>query len=150
MVLQLLQRRALAGLGHLRPAQGVAFRSAPLALAAEARRGMKYNLFPRLDFLAYLKRIHVAYHPGRERTEVARRLIMHMTSESAMRKFPNLKSSWELLGYDAPATVDVELVDGKKKRFLAEHYSQREMQETVITVVCCCCCLCSVFFWMGE
>eukprot|EP00440_Ansanella_granifera_P068082 gb/GFBE01073857.1/.p1 GENE.gb/GFBE01073857.1/~~gb/GFBE01073857.1/.p1 ORF type:complete len:117 (+),score=37.14 gb/GFBE01073857.1/:1-351(+) len=94
---------------------------------------MKYNLFPRLDFLAYLKRIHVAYHPGRERTEVARRLIMHMTSEQSQRKFPNLKSSWELLGYDAPATIDVELVDGRKKRFLAEHFSQREMQDIIDT-----------------
>eukprot|EP00933_Yihiella_yeosuensis_P068300 TRINITY_DN7378_c0_g1_i6.p1 TRINITY_DN7378_c0_g1~~TRINITY_DN7378_c0_g1_i6.p1 ORF type:complete len:147 (-),score=23.19 TRINITY_DN7378_c0_g1_i6:68-508(-) len=96
-----------------------------------SQRGMKYTLFPRLDFLAYLKRIHVAYHPGRERTEVARRLIMHMTSESTQKKFPNVKASWELLGYDAPATIDVELVDGRKKRFLAEHYSQREMQDII-------------------
>lgn len=33
---------------------------------------MKYKLFPRLDFFAYLKKIHVSYHPGREKTEVAR------------------------------------------------------------------------------
>merc|ERR1712137_1326949 len=71
-----------------------------------AQRGMKYNLFPRLDFLAYLKRIHVAYHPGRERTEVARNLIMHMTSEPSKKKFPQLQATWELLGYDAPATID--------------------------------------------
>ncbi|CAE7332472.1 unnamed protein product [Symbiodinium necroappetens] len=99
----------------------------------EARRGMKYKLFPTLDFLAYLKRIHVAYHPGRERTEVARRLILHMTAESTKKKFPNLQASWELLGYDAPAVVDVELVDGRKKRFLAEHYSRQEMQDIIDT-----------------
>mmetsp|Transcript_88335 Transcript_88335/g.205519 ORF Transcript_88335/g.205519 Transcript_88335/m.205519 type:complete len:117 (-) Transcript_88335:133-483(-) len=92
---------------------------------------MKYNLFPRLDFLAYLKSIHVAYHPGRERTEVARRLIMQMTSESTKKKFPQLKASWELLGYNAPATIDVEFVHGKKKRFFAEHYSKQEMQDIV-------------------
>merc|ERR1712066_403269 len=102
-----------------------------LSSFAGRARGMKYNLFPRLDFLAYLKSIHVAYHPGRERTEVARRLIMHMTSESSQRKFPQLKASWELLGYDAPATIDIEFVNGKQKRFLAEHYSQREMQDLV-------------------
>mmetsp|Transcript_15073 Transcript_15073/g.35402 ORF Transcript_15073/g.35402 Transcript_15073/m.35402 type:complete len:116 (+) Transcript_15073:119-466(+) len=92
---------------------------------------MKYNLFPRLDFLAYLKKIHVAYHPGREKTEVARRLIMQMTSEPTKRKFPKLQASWELLGYDAPATVDVEFMDGRKRRFMAEHYSQNEMQRIV-------------------
>mmetsp|Transcript_168 Transcript_168/g.394 ORF Transcript_168/g.394 Transcript_168/m.394 type:complete len:117 (-) Transcript_168:54-404(-) len=92
---------------------------------------MKYKLFPPLDFLAYLKRIHVAYHPGRERTEVARRLVLHMTAEATKKKFPNLQASWELLGYDAPATVDVELVDGRKKRFLAEHYSRQEMQDII-------------------
>eukprot|EP00435_Cladocopium_sp_Y103_P016439 s3642_g4.t1 len=61
-------------------------------------RGMKYNLFPPLDFLAYLKRIHVAYHPGRERTEVARKLIMHMTSERTKKRWPKLEASFELLG----------------------------------------------------
>eukprot|EP00928_Gymnodinium_smaydae_P087362 TRINITY_DN71632_c0_g1_i1.p1 TRINITY_DN71632_c0_g1~~TRINITY_DN71632_c0_g1_i1.p1 ORF type:complete len:204 (+),score=41.94 TRINITY_DN71632_c0_g1_i1:64-612(+) len=98
-----------------------------------ARRGMKYTLFPRLDFLAYLKTIHVAYHPGRDRTEVARQLIMHMTSDTSKKKFPQLTATWELLGYDAPATIDVEFVDGRKKRFLAEHYSRREMQDAVDT-----------------
>uniref|UniRef100_A0A7S1ACB7 Uncharacterized protein n=1 Tax=Noctiluca scintillans TaxID=2966 RepID=A0A7S1ACB7_NOCSC len=94
-------------------------------------RGIKYTLFPKLDFLAYLKKIHVSYHPGREKTEVARRLIMDMTSEANKKKYPQLQASWELLGYNAPATIDVEFQDGKKKRFLAEHYSRREMQDIV-------------------
>lgn len=94
---------------------------------------MKYNLFPPLDFLAYLKRIHVAYHPGRERTEVARKLIMHMTSERTKKRWPKLEASFELLGYDAPATIDVEMLDGRKNRFLAEHYSTREMQDIIDT-----------------
>merc|ERR1712187_260803 len=83
--------------------------------------------------LAYLKSIHVAYHPGRERTEVARRLIMHMTSEPTRKKLPQLKATWELLGYDAPATIDVEFADGRRKKFMAEHYSQQEMQDIVDT-----------------
>merc|ERR1711972_967189 len=61
---------------------------------ADSRRGMKYNLFPRLDFLAYLAKIHVAYHPGRERTEVARRLVMRMTAESTKTNFPQLQPTW--------------------------------------------------------
>jgi len=73
----------------------------------------------------------MGYHPGREHTEVARQLIMSMTSEGTKRKFPKLKATWDLLGYDAPATVSVEFVDGRKKTFMAEHYSKREMQDIV-------------------
>ncbi|CAK9077392.1 unnamed protein product [Durusdinium trenchii] len=115
--------------------QGVAFQGLVQGLARPRliARGMKYTLFPPLDFLAYLKRIHVAYHPGRARTEVARQLIMHMTAEKTKKRFPNLEASFELLGYDAPATIDVEMVDGRKKRLLAEHYSTKEMQDIVDT-----------------
>ncbi|CAK9077394.1 unnamed protein product [Durusdinium trenchii] len=106
--------------------QGVAFQGLVQGLARPRliARGMKYTLFPPLDFLAYLKRIHVAYHPGRARTEVARK---------TKKRFPNLEASFELLGYDAPATIDVEMVDGRKKRLLAEHYSTKEMQDIVDT-----------------
>ena len=33
--------------------------------------------------------------------------------------------------YDAPATIQVEFVDGREKRFLCEHYSKYEMQNIV-------------------
>mmetsp|Transcript_102707 Transcript_102707/g.203925 ORF Transcript_102707/g.203925 Transcript_102707/m.203925 type:complete len:117 (+) Transcript_102707:67-417(+) len=92
---------------------------------------MKYSLFPRVDFMAYLRSLHVAYHPGRQQTEAVRRLIMHMTSESVQKRYPHLRSSWELLAYDAPATIRVELVDGTKKQFIAEHYSRKEMEEMI-------------------
>lgn len=92
---------------------------------------MKYNLFPKLDFLDYIKKLHVSYHPGRERTETARQLILHMTSEATKRKHPKLEATWELLGYDSPAIVDIELLNGHKKRFLAEHYSRGEMQAII-------------------
>ena len=92
---------------------------------------MKYRLFPKLDFLDYVKRIHVQYHPGRERTETARQIILHMTSEATKKKHPKLEATWELLGYDAPAVIDLELINGNKKKFLAEHYSRREMQSII-------------------
>jgi hypothetical protein len=92
---------------------------------------MKYNLFPKLHFLDYVKRIHVSYHPGREQVETARQLILQITSDSTKRKFPKLEASWELLGYDAPAVVDIELVNGATKRFLADHYSRCEMQAII-------------------
>jgi hypothetical protein len=42
-----------------------------------------------------------------------------------------LEATWELLGYDSPAVVDIELMNGHKRRFFADHYSQREMQAIV-------------------
>eukprot|EP00920_Eleutheroschizon_duboscqi_P023747 GHVT01059126.1.p1 GENE.GHVT01059126.1~~GHVT01059126.1.p1 ORF type:complete len:110 (+),score=4.96 GHVT01059126.1:443-772(+) len=78
---------------------------------------MKYRLFPSLDFLAYLKRIHVAYHAGRDKTDVAKQLILKITSEKVQQKYPQLQVSWELLSYDAPATIDAEFRDGRKYRY---------------------------------
>ena len=92
---------------------------------------MKYKLFPRLDFFAYMKKIRVAYHPGRSKSETARRLVLQITSEALKKKFPGLSASYELLGYDAPATVDVEFGDGRKKRFVCDHLSKSEMQSVI-------------------
>lgn len=92
---------------------------------------MKYKLFPRVDFLAHIKKIHVSYHPGREKAEVARRLIMHMTSEPTKKKFPKLETSWEILGYDAPSTIDITFPDDRKRRFNADHFSRGEMSNII-------------------
>mmetsp|Transcript_95148 Transcript_95148/g.188494 ORF Transcript_95148/g.188494 Transcript_95148/m.188494 type:complete len:158 (+) Transcript_95148:44-517(+) len=100
-------------------------------LAGAQSRGIKYNLFPRLDILAYLKSIHVAYHPGRPRTETARKLITHLSSDKTRKKFPKLQATWQLLGYDAPTTVCLELVDGRKKSFVGERYTLLEMQDLI-------------------
>eukprot|EP00812_Abedinium_dasypus_P009870 NODE_3529_length_773_cov_315.540390.p2 GENE.NODE_3529_length_773_cov_315.540390~~NODE_3529_length_773_cov_315.540390.p2 ORF type:complete len:156 (-),score=47.48 NODE_3529_length_773_cov_315.540390:274-741(-) len=117
------------------PLRAARFLAAPSrfrgALPAESRRGYKYTLFPRLDFLAYLRSIHVSYHPRREHTEVARRLIMRMTSDAIKKRHPRLKATWEHLDYEAPAAITVVLLDGRRKRFLAEHYSRREMNAIV-------------------
>lgn len=53
--------------------------------------------------------------------------VSHLTCDVCTSRL----SVKELLGYDAPATIDVEFVTGKKKRFLAEHYTRREMQDIV-------------------
>eukprot|EP00920_Eleutheroschizon_duboscqi_P023748 GHVT01059127.1.p1 GENE.GHVT01059127.1~~GHVT01059127.1.p1 ORF type:complete len:131 (+),score=17.12 GHVT01059127.1:443-835(+) len=92
---------------------------------------MKYRLFPSLDFLAYLKRIHVAYHAGRDKTDVAKQLILKITSEKVQQKYPQLQVSWELLSYDAPATIDAEFRDGRKYRRTISHFSKREQSRIV-------------------
>ena len=73
----------------------------------------------------------MSYHPGRERAESARQLILQITSDTTKRKHPKLEASWELLGYDSPAVVDIELMNGHKQRFIADHYSRREMQSII-------------------
>ncbi|PFH33560.1 hypothetical protein BESB_077770 [Besnoitia besnoiti] len=88
----------------------------------------KYDLFKPLDFLTCVKSIHVAYHPGRARSEVCRQLIHYMKSEPVKKKFPTLQSSFQLLGYNSPSIIKIELVNGKKHEFEAEHFSLREMQ----------------------
>ncbi|CBZ55515.1 conserved hypothetical protein [Neospora caninum Liverpool] len=88
----------------------------------------KYDLFKPLDFLACVKNVHVAYHPGRPRSEVCRQLIHLMKSESVKKKFPTLQASYQLLGYNAPSIIKIELINGKKHEFHAEHFSLREMQ----------------------
>ena len=45
-------------------------------------------------------------------------------------RFPQMKASWELLGYDAPPTIELEFVDGTQKKVLAEHLSKREMSSS--------------------
>jgi hypothetical protein len=58
---------------------------------------------------------------------------MRMTSERIRQKFPLLKTSWELLAYDAPATMDVTMANGKEMRMQLEHTSRYEIQKMVDT-----------------
>lgn len=88
----------------------------------------KYDLFKPLDFLAYVKTIHVSYHPGRARCDPCRQLIQHMHSAKVKKKFPSLQASYELLGYNAPSTVKIELTNGAKYHLSAESLTLREMQ----------------------
>ncbi|PHJ25066.1 hypothetical protein CSUI_001075 [Cystoisospora suis] len=87
----------------------------------------KYDLFRPLDFLAYVKSVHISYHPGRPRSDVCRQLIQYVESETVKKKFPSLQSSYQLLGYNAPSTVRIELVNGKKHQFAADHFTLAEM-----------------------
>lgn len=78
-----------------------------------------------------MKKIHVAYTPGRERTGTARSIITYMTSDSARKKYPKLNATWELQGFDSPAVAEVEFLDGKSMRLMLEDYSPREIDALV-------------------
>ena len=53
---------------------------------------------------------------------------MHSTSERVKKRFPKLEVTWELLAYDAPGVVRLEMVDGRQKEFSTEYHSKYEMQ----------------------
>ncbi|KAF4690024.1 Tripartite DNA replication factor [Perkinsus olseni] len=40
-------------------------------------------------------------------------------------------ATWELLAYDGPSTIDVEFLNGDKRRFMADHFSDGEMNSIV-------------------
>ncbi len=56
---------------------------------------------------------------------------MHSTSEAVKKRFPKLQVTWELLAYDAPGVVRLEMVDGRQKEFSIEYHSKYEMQVAI-------------------
>uniref|UniRef100_A0A0G4I340 Ribosomal protein/NADH dehydrogenase domain-containing protein n=1 Tax=Chromera velia CCMP2878 TaxID=1169474 RepID=A0A0G4I340_9ALVE len=87
----------------------------------------RVNLFVKPNFFSYIKKIHVAYRPGKPNTDVCRQIIFQMHSQKIRKLFPKLEASYDLLGYDGPSSVDIELVTGKMKRFIPEQHSLQEM-----------------------
>jgi len=51
-----------------------------------------------------------------------------MTHPDTRKTYPKLETSYELLGYNAPAKIDIEMVTGKKFSFAAERYTLRELR----------------------
>ncbi|PHJ20525.1 hypothetical protein CSUI_005637 [Cystoisospora suis] len=60
-----------------------------------------------------------------------RQLIMRVTSESTRKKFPHLRATWEMLAYDAPATIEVEFMDGRRLRRIIDGYTKAERKEII-------------------
>ncbi|KAL8275350.1 hypothetical protein Esti_000799 [Eimeria stiedai] len=93
---------------------------------------MKGTLFGSWDFLRYLQKIHIRYSTRRpETSQNAKSLILRLTGASVRRKHPQLEVTWELLDYDAPAAVEVTLLDGNKHKQLIEGYSSAQRREIV-------------------
>lgn len=54
-------------------------------------------------------------------------MIMACTAPKWSNQYPDCKFTWELLGYDAPATMNVTFQDGRQKHFNIEHHSKYEL-----------------------
>lgn len=92
----------------------------------------RYSLIPPLHILGALKRLHIAYSNRRlDTADIARRLVIYATGENLKLKFPQLYVSWEILDYDSPATISVEFLNGKRRRYLIEGYSKPERERLV-------------------
>ncbi|KAK1442370.1 hypothetical protein BgAZ_404000 [Babesia gibsoni] len=92
----------------------------------------RYSLIPPLHILGALKRIHISYSNRRlDTADIARRLVIYSTGENLKLKFPQLHVTWEILDYDAPAAIKVELLNGEKRRYLIEGYSKPERERLV-------------------
>jgi len=84
---------------------------------------MKHNLFPKLNILAYVKRIDVSFHPGRQNSELCRSLVNRMSSKGCKKQFPNLQHSYKILGYDQPSSIEIEMSSGKIFSFRGDKFS---------------------------
>ncbi|CDJ38955.1 hypothetical protein, conserved [Eimeria tenella] len=60
-----------------------------------------------------------------------RDLILRLCSTKVQQKYPQLKVSWELLDYDAAASVEVTLVNGQTHKQLLEGYSSAQRREII-------------------
>ncbi|KAL8438711.1 hypothetical protein Efla_001259 [Eimeria flavescens] len=93
---------------------------------------MKGTLFGSWDFLRYLRKIHIQYSVRRpETSQNAKDLILRLTAESVRRRHPQLEVTWEMLDFDAPATVESTLVNGVRHKQLIEGYSSAQRREIV-------------------
>ncbi|EDO05795.1 uncharacterized protein BBOV_IV001980 [Babesia bovis T2Bo] len=92
----------------------------------------RYSLVPPLHILGALRRLHISYSNKRlETADIARRLVVYTTGERLKLKFPQLYVTWEILDYDAPASMRVEFLNGKTGSYLIEGYSKREKERIV-------------------
>ncbi|CDR98003.1 hypothetical protein, conserved [Babesia bigemina] len=92
----------------------------------------RYALIPPLHLLGALRRLHISYSNRRlDTADIARRLVVYATGDKLKLKFPQLYVTWEILDYDAPAALQVEFLDGRKRRYLIEGYSKPERERLV-------------------
>ena len=56
---------------------------------------------------------------------------MRATSEEIKRRYPSMQVTWELLSYDAPGLIKLEMMDGRQQEFNCEHYSKYELQTII-------------------
>lgn len=91
----------------------------------------KFNFFPAINFLAYVKRIKIRYNPCSSYNDNCRKLIHHIETNQKKDKFKNLEYTLELIDYNDEGLIEIEMQNKKVFRFNPEHYDIKEMQRMI-------------------
>ncbi|EAA17984.1 hypothetical protein [Plasmodium yoelii yoelii] len=73
----------------------------------------KFNFFPKVNFLAYIKRIKIKYNPCGVYNDNCRKLIHHIEAKQKKDKFLNLEYKLELIDYNEEPLIEIEMLNSK-------------------------------------
>lgn len=91
----------------------------------------KFNFFPKIDFLAYMKRIKIKYNPTTSFNDNCSKLIYHVENNQKKNKFVDLDYTLELIDYNEEPEVEIEMQNSKIFRFNPENYDISEMHRII-------------------
>lgn len=91
----------------------------------------KFNFFPKINFLAYVKRIKIKYNPTVSYNDNCSKLIHHIEKNQKKDKFTNLDYTLELIDYNEEPLIEIEMQNSKTFRFNPENCDLSEMHRII-------------------
>ncbi|CXI67270.1 conserved Plasmodium protein, unknown function [Plasmodium berghei] len=91
----------------------------------------KFNFFPKINFLAYIKRIKIKYNPCGVYNDNCRKLIHHIEAKQKKDKFLNLEYKLELIDYNEEPLIEIEMLNSKIFKFNPESHDLAEIQRAI-------------------
>eukprot|EP00916_Digyalum_oweni_P011770 GHVL01019550.1.p1 GENE.GHVL01019550.1~~GHVL01019550.1.p1 ORF type:complete len:124 (+),score=17.40 GHVL01019550.1:30-374(+) len=95
------------------------------------RSVIKYKLFPNINFFQFIKKVHIQYCPSRRKTDLAKQMIVQMTSKGVQTKYPKFEVTYEIMEYDTPAVMTVTNFQGKIRKLNIEDWSSQQKKDIV-------------------
>ncbi|SCP04928.1 conserved Plasmodium protein, unknown function [Plasmodium ovale] len=91
----------------------------------------KFNFFPKVNFLAYIKRIKIKYNPCASYNDNCRKLIHLIEAKQRKDKFLNLEYKLELIDYNEEPLIEIEMQNSKLFKFNPENHDLSEIQRVI-------------------
>ncbi|CAG9477691.1 conserved Plasmodium protein, unknown function [Plasmodium vivax] len=91
----------------------------------------KFNFFPKVNFLAYIKKIKIKYNPCAAYNDNCRSLIYHIETQQKKDKFLDLEYKLELIDYNEEPLIEIEMQNSKVFKFNPENYDLPEIQRVI-------------------
>ncbi|ETW34468.1 hypothetical protein PFAG_04923 [Plasmodium falciparum Santa Lucia] len=96
----------------------------------------KFNFFPHVNFLAYIKKISIRYNPCGTYNDNCRKLIHLIENKQKKDKFLNLDYKLELIeleneNYKDEPLIEIEMQNSKVFKFNPENYDLMEIQRVI-------------------